>query len=40
MVTLFVISGAAQNAAYQLDPALTSVKFTLGDVLHLSLIHI
>jgi polyisoprenoid-binding protein YceI len=28
------ISAAAQNAAFQLDPALTSVKFTLGDVLH------
>ena len=24
----------AQDADYQLDPALTSVKFTLGDVLH------
>jgi polyisoprenoid-binding protein YceI len=30
----FGISAAAQNAAFQLDPALTSVKFTLGDVLH------
>ena len=30
----FAISAAAQNAAFQLDPALTSVKFTLGDVLH------
>src|SRR5450755_1156360 len=28
------ISAAAQNAAFQLDPAQTSVKFTLGDVLH------
>jgi polyisoprenoid-binding protein YceI len=30
----FGISTAAQNADFQLDPALTSVKFTLGDVLH------
>jgi polyisoprenoid-binding protein YceI len=29
-----VVSGAAQDAAFQLDPAQTSVKFTLGDVLH------
>jgi polyisoprenoid-binding protein YceI len=29
-----VISAAAQDTAFQLDPAQTSVKFTLGDVLH------
>ena len=28
------ISAAAQDTAFQLDPAQTSVKFTLGDVLH------
>jgi polyisoprenoid-binding protein YceI len=28
------VSGAAQDTAFQLDPAQTSVKFTLGDVLH------
>jgi polyisoprenoid-binding protein YceI len=34
LIIEFGISAAAQNAAFQLDPALTSVKFTLGDVLH------
>jgi polyisoprenoid-binding protein YceI len=34
LIVGFAISAAAQNAAFQLDPALTSVKFTLGDVLH------
>src|ERR1700733_6791773 len=38
LLTLFVIptviSAAAQDTAFQLDPAQTSVKFTLGDVLH------
>lgn len=29
-----VVSGVAQDTAFQLDPAQTSVKFTLGDVLH------
>ena len=29
-----VASGAAQETAFQLDPAQTSVKFTLGDILH------
>ncbi len=29
-----VFPAAAQNTAFQLDPAQTSVKFTLGDVLH------
>src|SRR5579864_3888651 len=29
-----VVSGSAQDTAFQLDPAQTSVKFTLGDVLH------
>lgn len=28
------VSGAAQDTAFQLDPAQTSVKFSLGDVLH------
>ncbi len=28
------ISAAAQDTAFQLDPAQTSVKFTVGDVLH------
>lgn len=31
---LFALRAAAQDASYQLDPASTSVKFTLGDVLH------
>jgi polyisoprenoid-binding protein YceI len=30
----FIISAAAQEQAFQLDPAQTSVKFTVGDVLH------
>jgi polyisoprenoid-binding protein YceI len=30
----FVIPATAQETAFQLDPAQTSVKFTLGDVLH------
>jgi polyisoprenoid-binding protein YceI len=29
-----VISAAAQGAAFQLDPSQTSIKFTVGDVLH------
>ena len=29
-----VVSAAAQDTAFQLDPAQTSVKFTVGDVLH------
>jgi polyisoprenoid-binding protein YceI len=29
-----VVSGVAQDTAFQLDPAQTSVKFTVGDVLH------
>ncbi len=28
------VAGVAQETAFQLDPAQTSVKFTLGDVLH------
>ncbi len=28
------VTASAQNTAFQLDPAQTSVKFTLGDVLH------
>ena len=31
---LLTLVGTAQDASYQLDPAATSVKFTLGDVLH------
>ena len=34
LLAVFVISAAAQDKAFQLDPAQTSVKFTLGDVLH------
>jgi polyisoprenoid-binding protein YceI len=39
LLAVFAFSAAAQNvaaqaAAFQLDPAQTSVKFTLGDVLH------
>src|SRR4051812_19268049 len=34
LVSAFVIPAAAQEAAFQLDPAQTTVKFTLGDVLH------
>jgi polyisoprenoid-binding protein YceI len=32
--SIFIISAAAQEQAFQLDPAQTSVKFTVGDVLH------
>jgi polyisoprenoid-binding protein YceI len=34
LLAALVISAAAQETALQLDPAQTSVKFTLGDVLH------
>ena len=34
MLLAFVSPGAAQERQFQLDPAQTSVKFTLGDVLH------
>src|SRR5258706_5112737 len=34
LLAALAISGAAQDTAFQLDPAQTSVKFTLGDVLH------
>jgi polyisoprenoid-binding protein YceI len=34
LLMALVISGAAQDKALQLDPTQTSVKFTLGDVLH------
>ena len=34
LVPLLVVSASAQDASFQLDPAQTSVKFTLGDVLH------
>lgn len=34
LLAALVLSAAAQNTALQLDPAQTSVKFTLGDVLH------
>lgn len=34
LVAGFAISARAQDTAFQLDPAQTSVKFTLGDVLH------
>jgi polyisoprenoid-binding protein YceI len=34
LLIAFAVSGAAQDTALKLDPALTSVKFTLGDVLH------
>ena len=34
LVAAFSISAAAQDTAFQLDPAQTTVKFTLGDVLH------
>jgi polyisoprenoid-binding protein YceI len=34
LLTASVISASAQSTAFQLDPAQTSVKFTLGDVLH------
>src|SRR5579859_989914 len=29
-----ILSAAAQDSSFQLDPAQTAVKFTLGDVLH------
>jgi polyisoprenoid-binding protein YceI len=32
--TLLAVSAVAQDTAFQLDPAQTTVKFTLGDVLH------
>jgi polyisoprenoid-binding protein YceI len=31
---LFAVSASAQEQSFQMDPAQTSVKFTLGDVLH------
>ena len=31
---LFAVSATAQEQSFQMDPAQTSVKFTLGDVLH------
>jgi polyisoprenoid-binding protein YceI len=34
MLVCLAAVAVAQDAAYQLDPAQTSVKFTLGDVLH------
>jgi polyisoprenoid-binding protein YceI len=35
LLIAFVVSGVAQDAAtFQLDPAQTSVRFTVGDVLH------
>jgi len=34
LLTVMVVAAAAQQATLQLDPAHTSVKFTLGDVLH------
>lgn len=34
LLVAFVVSAIAQDEALQLDPAQTSVKFTLGDVLH------
>ena len=34
LLAAFVISAPAQDKALQLDPSQTSVKFTLGDVLH------
>jgi polyisoprenoid-binding protein YceI len=34
LVAVFAVSAASQDTAFQLDPAQTSVKFTLGDVLH------
>jgi polyisoprenoid-binding protein YceI len=34
LLVIFAVSAAAQNKAFQLDPAQTSVKFTVGDVLH------
>jgi len=34
LVVVGTILASAQDAEYQLDPAQSSVKFTLGDVLH------
>ena len=34
LLASLVISAAAEGAAFQIDPSQTSVKFTLGDVLH------
>src|ERR1700683_5673736 len=34
LLASLVIAAAAQGAALQLDPSQTSVKFTLGDILH------
>jgi polyisoprenoid-binding protein YceI len=34
LLVAFAVSAAAQGTAFQLDPAQTSVKFTVGDVLH------
>src|ERR1700676_334195 len=34
LLIAFVVSGVAQDTAFPPDPAQTSVKFTLGDVLH------
>ena len=34
LVLLLVVPAAAQDTSFQLDPAQTSVKWTLGDVLH------
>ncbi|HEX3820751.1 MAG TPA: YceI family protein [Candidatus Sulfotelmatobacter sp.] len=34
LLAIFATVAAAQDSAFQLDPAQTSVQFTLGDVLH------
>jgi polyisoprenoid-binding protein YceI len=34
LLALVAVSAAAQDAAFQMDPAQTTVKFTLADVLH------
>ena len=34
LLAAFSLGSAAQDTTFQLDPAQTSVKFTLGDVLH------
>jgi polyisoprenoid-binding protein YceI len=34
LLLAFAVSATAQDTAFQLDPAQTSVKFTVGDVLH------
>jgi len=34
LVVLLIISAAAQEQTFQIDPAQSTVKFTLGDVLH------